>query len=174
MSKRVRRYFLVALLLGGIFFAGVIVGGASGVIITALGLRQAVRTSADPDRWPGIAMKRLGRELTLTEEQQQRIEPIVERASTEVRDIYAVAILEGMEVLQEAREEIELELTEEQQARFKEFVESRRGRFRRFLGDQTAERLKSSVEESRDEESDEAGDQTPAQPEESVQAEGEQ
>lgn len=110
-SRRAVVYLLLVFLLG---FAG---GGLAGYWGAKAGWFH--RFGAGGERGP---LKWLTRELDLTPEQQEQLEPILDKTGQEYFRLYEKVRPEFKQVRQEAREKIRALLTPEQRVRFEELV----------------------------------------------------
>jgi len=125
----------------------------SGTIGAAVGLRMhAPRPAGDG---PGLAagrLQRLTELLRLTEAQQERVRPVLERGETELLALTSVAAAEAARVGRRLDEEIRPLLDDEQRRRFDRVAESRqrlRDRWKageRFTPEQR-ERLRERLEQ---------------------------
>ena len=100
-----------------IFLSGCIVGSTA----TGLYVRQFIRTkvdalvSGDTDTAVELVMKRLTRTLTLTDQQQAAITPIIQQAAQRIRAIRIKLRPEFMEVFIDTAAQIKTHLNPDQQ-----------------------------------------------------------
>jgi len=109
--------------------AGVLVvfllGVVTGVLGTGIVVRYGMRKFAEqaPETHRHIAMRRLTRELKLTDAQQPQVEAIVQSGGQEIRSLLQQSHREFSEILQRKTTELKAILTPEQQQQLDRMVE---------------------------------------------------
>ncbi len=109
--------------------AGVIVvfvlGVITGVLGTGLVIRHGIREFAEraPDRHRDVLMRRLTRELTLTDAQRPQAEAIVQSGGQEIRRLLQQSHTDFSEIMQRKTAELKTILTPEQQQRLDRMLE---------------------------------------------------
>jgi len=122
----------VWLVLTAIFVAGGVCGGLVGYRIDRRGLHH----QPPPRDWVVRRIGRIDREIGLTPEQRQRIQPIVERNIDELTQAWRQSMVGSREIVEKMEREIGAELTPEQRARLEKFVQERHDRFKKMMQEQ--------------------------------------
>jgi Spy/CpxP family protein refolding chaperone len=113
----------VYLVLTGIFVAG----GASGwVVANGVARRHAALAPPVPEVWISRQMRHVARELELTPEQRERIEPIVKREMGELTNLRRQSVRTAHEILERMETDIEAQLTPEQRMKYQHILKHRR------------------------------------------------
>ncbi len=128
----------VCLVLVAIFTIGGISGGLVGYQVA----RRNFRHPPPPREVVVRRIERIGRELKLTPEQKARIRPIVQRYTGELTKAWRQSMSQSREIIERMEKEIGAELTPEQRARFDQFRQKYRERFKKMMqeGDPHGER----------------------------------
>lgn len=108
------------LLCGGIFICGVVVGG--------FGSRSLWEPPRPPDSFGPRTLQRLTTELSLTDEQQATIEPVINHAADELRRLRRESWKQSSPVIEAMDEGVLAALTPEQRIRFAEVKAAQRAR----------------------------------------------
>ena len=93
-------------------------GMATGMLLTVGGIMRIVSHQSKPDVWVKSRVAELNRALNLTPEQQAKTKPILDSAAKRVRDVVASGFGQMLVIVEETHEEINKELTPEQQQKW--------------------------------------------------------
>jgi hypothetical protein len=128
----------VWLALVAIFAVGGVCGWQAGYQVA----RRDFRHPPPPREVVVRRIERIGRKMNLTPEQRARIWPIVERYTEELTKAWRQSFSQSREIIERMEKEIEAELTPEQRARFDQFRQKHRERFKKMMqeGDPHGER----------------------------------
>lgn len=137
------RTLKVSLFILGIFACGVVVGG--------FGARRFM----PPPRHPGggaegfgpHVMRRLTSELSLSEGQRASIEPIIKRASDELRELRRESMRQTGAVIETMDAAISAELTEEQREKFVVLKEAQKARMKTIMEERQRRRAEGGERE---------------------------
>jgi uncharacterized membrane protein len=121
------RWKIVAALVA-IFLAGAIAGG---VIAVKVAQRQ-VRGRADPSRWVDGTLARWSARLNLTEQQRERLRPVLEETVRDLRELRRRDLEQTNALMRRAQERLEPELNPAQREILHRMQEQRRRRLRRW------------------------------------------
>ena len=113
-----------------IFVAGAVFGSA---LTFGVGRHMLQRARANP-AWNADTLRRLDRQLELTPEQRERVQPILADMTGRLRDNRVAARRESIAIVQETRDKLRAELTAEQQAEFDRLATRLRENLGRMLG----------------------------------------
>lgn len=124
----------VVLVFVGIFAAGLVTGGA-------LGLRWARKPSSNNrgNQRPSVEqfgrnhMEFLDQRLDLTDEQKAVLQPIIQKASDELRQIQSQTFKQSNEIFERLNAEIASKLTPGQKVKFEEIRRFQKERMRSFI-----------------------------------------
>jgi len=125
---KVFRHWKMILGLLAIFVAGMGAGG----FLAVTGIIKFVRHQAKPEVWLNARMAELDRRLKLTPEQNEKIKPILENTVDRFHGIVNNGFTEFLQVIGEAHEKLNGELTPEQQAEWAKMRNDAMKRWREF------------------------------------------
>lgn len=129
MSEFIKRYWKIGLCFLGVFLAGSIAGSG----ITAGVVYHRLLKRANAANWNEMAMRTLERNLSLTPDQIQKIEPMVGDAVRDLRVIRRERFTESVQVLSRCRTNISTVLDPAQQQKFDALIARRQERLRDFF-----------------------------------------
>lgn len=112
----------------GIFFAGAVVGGVSSVAWV-----KHKASKANAQQVAERQMRRLVSRLDLSEEQIERIRPLIQKFEREIREARRAAIVGTREILREMNERVQAELTAAQRKVFAEMCDREQKRFEHLM-----------------------------------------
>src|SRR5215211_1151567 len=131
MSFEMNRALQWKLIMG--FLLVFVAGGITGAFLGASYARHHFFELHHPERIGGQMKERLRSELNLTPEQLAKISPIVDKTTTQLRDIRRDTGRRVREILSDAHRQMGAELTGEQRQKLKQIEERhRRWRHHRF------------------------------------------
>jgi len=120
----------LVLLLVGIFAAGVVTGG---FVALRFGRQLLPRTHVGAEQWGPNRMKLLTERLSLTPEQQAKLEPIVKRDAEELGKIRTASLTEMRKVFDQMDRDIAAALTPEQREKYDQMSKELRERMPRLM-----------------------------------------
>ena len=112
----------VYLVLIGIFVAG----GLSGWVVANGVARRHAHLPPHPEVWISRQMEHVARELQLTPEQKERIQPIVKRTTEELDKLRHQSMPAVHSILERMETDIAGQLTPEQRTKFEQILKERR------------------------------------------------
>jgi Spy/CpxP family protein refolding chaperone len=118
----------LVLLLIGIFLAGAVAGG----FVTGRIWRPMPRRMP-PDQWGQNRLKVLSERLSLTPDQQTKLQPILQRDMDDLARIRNSSMTESRKIFERMEQDISTLLTPEQKEKFDEMNRERRERFQRMM-----------------------------------------
>lgn len=130
------RTWKVVLVFIAVFLAGAVAGGFATFRFAP---PPKVLKKTQLDQFGIIQMKRLTEQLVLTEEQRERIKPLVNRASAEMRIIRLDGLRATTAVLEQMEEVVSKELNEKQRIQFLAMQAQQRERMKEILSDRRHE-----------------------------------
>ena len=116
----------VSLSLVAIFLAGAI----TGAVLTLRVVKRVAAQQGQFEKWPSLILSRMQSRLKLTPEQTARIQPAVDQAARDLRDLRASAGTTILATLATLETQIERELTPEQKPPFEKIRRDLRNRIR--------------------------------------------
>lgn len=125
------RTLKVSLLVAGIFACGVVVGAVGGRHITAKG--KPDRPPAQGPSSDGFSMRvmrKLGDEIGLTPEQRTAIDPIINKAGEELRELRRESVKQTTVVIEAMDAAVAAQLTPEQREKFIKLKEEQKARMK--------------------------------------------
>lgn len=125
------RHWKIILSLCAIFIAGGVVGS----VATLRAVKRAVAIKPTPKDWAQMTLQRLENRLKLTPEQLEKVRPIIEETSLELRRIRQSTVEETGQAVRRAHDRISELLTPEQQKRMERLKRDRREALRQRLDD---------------------------------------
>ena len=128
------RHWKVILGLLALFLAGM----ATGMVLTVGGIVKIVSHQSRPEVWVKGRTAELNKALKLTPEQQQKLGSILDRAAGRVREVIGTGFASMIDIVQETHEEINKELTPEQQKQFDKIRAEHLKRWREFAKKEAA------------------------------------
>jgi len=126
----------VVLAFTGIFIAGVVTGGFIGM---SLAKHFGPKPMTVEQFWPQ-QMKKFTEQLGLTAEQREKIKPILQQASNEMKPIRKEAFKATGEILERMEAAVAKELTDAQRARLAEIQAQERERRKQWMNDRAKQR----------------------------------
>ncbi len=124
------------LLLVGIFLAGAVAGG----FVTVEYVQAKLRERGQPEQWGPARLKLLEKRLELTEEQKEKLKPIIKRDVEELNKLRQSGFNETRRILQRMEADIAAVLTPEQKVKFDKVNEEMRERIRKQWEQRRGER----------------------------------
>ncbi len=116
----------VSLSLVAIFLAGAVTGG----VLTLRVVKRIATQQGQFEKWPHLILTRMQSRLKLTPEQTARIQPAVDQAARDLRDLRSRAGATILTTLATLDAQIERELTPEQKPQFEKIRRDLRNRIR--------------------------------------------
>ncbi len=108
-------------------------GGVCGAVVYRVARGGHRHPLPPPREWVMRRVALINRELKLTPEQRERIQPIVQRNLDELTKAWRQSIFGSREIVERMEREIATELTPQQRARMEQFLQERREHFRKEL-----------------------------------------
>jgi Spy/CpxP family protein refolding chaperone len=114
--------------------ASFVAGGVTGAFLIMGSARDEMRSQRDPLRWFTSTPDRWRTEMQLTQDQDQKIRPILQEIDDELTNRRAVDLRETEGILSRGEDRISAILTPDQQPRLHQTFEQRRQRLRDWMG----------------------------------------
>lgn len=118
----------LVLLLIGIFLAGAVAGG-----FVVGRIWRPIPRRMPPDQWGQNRLKVLSEHLSLTPDQQTKLQPILQRDMDDLARIRNSSMTESRKIFERMEQDISTLLTPEQKQKFDEMNRERRERFQRMM-----------------------------------------
>jgi Spy/CpxP family protein refolding chaperone len=119
----------LVLLLVGIFIAGAVAGG----FVAGRIARHMAQRRMPPDQWGQSRLKMLSEHLSLTPDQQTKLQPILQRDMDDLARIRNSSMSESRKIFERMEQDISALLTPEQKQKFDEMNRERHDRFQRMM-----------------------------------------
>jgi hypothetical protein len=113
-------------------------GMATGMLLTVGGIMKIVSHQSKPDVWVKGRVAELNHALNLTPVQQAKTKPILENSAKRVREVIASGFGQMLVIVQETHEEINKELTPEQQLKWGKLRQEHLKHWREFAAKEAA------------------------------------
>jgi hypothetical protein len=128
------RHWKMILGLLALFAAGV----ATGMVLAVGGIMKIVSHQSKPEVWVKGRVAELNHALALSPEQQAKTKPILENSAKRVREVIAEGFGKMLAIVQDTHEEINNELTPEQQKKWGKLRQEHLKRWREFAAKEAA------------------------------------
>jgi len=109
-----------------------VAGGVSGGLVAYRWARHTLARPPVPEVWVPRQFERFARQLDLTPEQRQQIQPILEKNVRQLMELRQQSIRSGREIIDRMDSEVANQLTAEQRTKFERIVKERRDAWRRI------------------------------------------
>lgn len=119
----------VVLAFAGIFVAGLVVGG---LITLRFFANNPPPRMGSPEQFGPTLMRRFTSKLDLTEQQQEKIRPLIAKAGEELHQIRRTTWASSKAIIDRVEAEIAAELTPEQKTKFDQMLAEQRDRMKRI------------------------------------------
>jgi Spy/CpxP family protein refolding chaperone len=122
----VLRHWKILLSLVAIFLVGAVTGG----LLTLQVVKHEIRKRTDPQTWATTTLKQFQQRLELSPEQADKLRPIFDQRAEDLKQIRNNTVRDLLLIVQETNEQVDRELTPEQQAKFDQLKQELRNQLR--------------------------------------------
>jgi hypothetical protein len=126
----------IVLILIATFVAGAVTGG----FLTMSAAKDELRQGKDPNRFFTVIPPRIGEDLRLTSDQEEKVRPILHEIGDELTRRRLIEVRDSEEIMDRGRDRIDGLLNPDQRPRLQKLFEERKQRLRDWLDVQQFDR----------------------------------